>query len=907
LEDIDRRLVEDGQRLDRLPYADACKSCDAITHALKLVEDNISIMFSDVQALKEGQYHQAEQQHRRVYRIQQRWASLSDTHRREFLPRISSRTLVQERVTVTQTTQEVTTAERRMAEQNQGFRHLQDCLDWIQQKQIEVENTGYGNDLDSTRDALEFHRQTHQDVLQFRNEVTQCKADKNTLTREESSVYQQHLSKLESAYSRLMNTSSSRLRSLESLIEFMEVATREIIWLNEREEVEVSRDWSSRGLQLRDIEAYHKSLMRELESREAQFLSVQDKGEALVMSHHPASKTIEAYTAAMQTQWAWLLQLTHCLETHLKHAINYQQFYGEVKEAEQWISKQTQLLHTHYSRSVVGLDEGEKLIREIQEMLENLSHYESCIEGLCERSREVVPLPMRAQRHFSPLPLTALCSYKHLNMSVSKNERCTLLDNQQKVKWRVRNSTGQEGLIPSVCFVIPPPNNEAIHLAQTLKQDLQRLRGLWRDKQRQLKKLMIFATIEIVKTWDLTEFRSLPPSQPEAILRALNEDAEKLMSEYEPGDPQIQQLQEEMRACNAIFDQLSARLRDERVQPTATAELLGLLEKANFTLDQLERTLSSRIHEPLPQNSREVLSLLDRHKYFEDDLRSLEPDLERIQQQYHQLNRNQRTPEVETKLSLVVEKWEQLASQSKLYVDRLKASEQLHKALDELNATIHEHEKSLAMHRSLSSDPRQLNNTTTQLQALQSSMELNQPRIDHLGQDVMAIKQLVMRSKPGVVRNHPDVQKAEKEAEGVFGRWDGLTIQLSDRLRNAEAADENLGAYLNGHQSESEWLNSVDGKVQRLPDVPQEVSRSQSPEAQQVADATMNLYQEMKQKKFNMEEVNKNGGRFIKEVKIFEKRVHQYQETIYEFHPGMKEELSARPLSSGADNVHQFR
>lgn len=149
-------------------------------------------------------------------------------------------------------------------------------------------------------------------------------------------------------------------------------------------------------------------------------------------------------------------------------------------------------------------------------------------------------------------------------MSVSKNENCTLLDNQQKVKWRVRNSTGQEGLIPAVCFVIPPPNKEAIHLAETLRQDLHRLRGLWRDKQRQLKKLMIFATIEIVKTWDLTEFRSLPPSQPQAILKALNEDAEKLMSEYDRGDPQVTQLQEEMRECNSIFDQLSARLRDER-------------------------------------------------------------------------------------------------------------------------------------------------------------------------------------------------------------------------------------------------------------------------------------------------------------------------------------------------------
>ena len=49
--------------------------------------------------------------------------------------------------------------------------------------------------------------------------------------------------------------------------------------------------------------------MRELELRKSQFNSVQDQGESLVMSRHPAAKTIEAYTTAMQTQWSWLLQV----------------------------------------------------------------------------------------------------------------------------------------------------------------------------------------------------------------------------------------------------------------------------------------------------------------------------------------------------------------------------------------------------------------------------------------------------------------------------------------------------------------------------------------------------------------------------------------------------------------------
>lgn len=79
--------------------------------------------------------------------------------------------------------------------------------------------------------------------------------------------------------------------------------------------------------------------MSELEKREIQFSAVQDRGESLVLQHHPAGKCIEAYMAAMQTQWAWLLQLTLCLETHLKHAAFYQQFYRDLHEAESWFAK----------------------------------------------------------------------------------------------------------------------------------------------------------------------------------------------------------------------------------------------------------------------------------------------------------------------------------------------------------------------------------------------------------------------------------------------------------------------------------------------------------------------------------------------------------------------------------------
>jgi dystonin len=43
---------------------------------------------------------------------------------------------------------------------------------------------------------------------------------------------------------------------LESLLAFMQLAAQELAWLNEKEELEVSRDWSSQTLNMQELEDY---------------------------------------------------------------------------------------------------------------------------------------------------------------------------------------------------------------------------------------------------------------------------------------------------------------------------------------------------------------------------------------------------------------------------------------------------------------------------------------------------------------------------------------------------------------------------------------------------------------------------------------------------------------------------
>lgn len=43
-----------------------------------------------------------------------------------------------------------------------------------------------------------------------------------------------------------------------------------------------------------------------------------------------------------------------------------------------------------------------------------------------------------------------------------KGDECALLSNAQPEKWKVLSPGGAEAVVPSVCFLIPPPNKEAL-------------------------------------------------------------------------------------------------------------------------------------------------------------------------------------------------------------------------------------------------------------------------------------------------------------------------------------------------------------------------------------------------------------------------------------------------------------
>jgi hypothetical protein len=75
------------------------------------------------------------------------------------------------------------------------------------------------------------------------------------------------------------------------------------------------------------------------------------------------------------------------------------------------------LLNSIFSKSDFTLDEGEILLKEMQELRDELTRYGDYVQALTNESGEIIPLKQRKTNVSRPLTVTAICNYKQNNVS----------------------------------------------------------------------------------------------------------------------------------------------------------------------------------------------------------------------------------------------------------------------------------------------------------------------------------------------------------------------------------------------------------------------------------------------------------------------------------------------------------
>lgn len=95
----------------------------------------------------------------------------------------------------------------------------------------------------------------------------------------------------------------------------------------------------------------------------------------------------------------------------------------DASAAEEWMIKQSEMLGRKYNRSEFSLEEGEQMLRELDEINELIKKYHSILMTLTERSSQISPLWQRGERIQRPIPIVALADYIVKDIVIREGEK----------------------------------------------------------------------------------------------------------------------------------------------------------------------------------------------------------------------------------------------------------------------------------------------------------------------------------------------------------------------------------------------------------------------------------------------------------------------------------------------------
>ncbi|XP_066546413.1 periplakin [Amia ocellicauda] len=358
-------------------------------------------------------------------------------------------------------------------------------VDWgriIDEKQANLNNKTFGNDLPTVDNQVEEHNIFHSEVEAIGPHIT-------------DSDDKAYVSGLQVKYNKLLNGSAVRQRDLHTLRDYMQRCTNELYWMDQQAEERINYDWSNANLDYPTRQKqYENFISKSLESKEATITKLHDDGEKLLASEHPGKNAIEAHMEAVHADWKEYLNLLICEENHLKHMEEYHKYHKDARDTQDMLKRMDTELNQKYSPEFKDMYQTEAMIRDLDDQAKAMDNYDERVKALQKRSQQVLPLKYRRETPAKALPVEALCEFESDEGQIARGEKYTLIKNRG-AKWDVKDSAGRNITAPAVCFMIPPTDTDAIGVAEnlanqqkTLKQKVSSSKGTLMKRFDELKK-----------------------------------------------------------------------------------------------------------------------------------------------------------------------------------------------------------------------------------------------------------------------------------------------------------------------------------------------------------------------------------------------------------------------------------
>ncbi|TRY83017.1 hypothetical protein DNTS_007640 [Danionella cerebrum] len=857
----------------------------------------IRLLFNDVQLLKDGRHLQAEQMYRRVFRLHERLVNLRSDYALRLKSGATTAPLKQGRPELDEVT----------------LRYAQDLLAWLEDSQRRVDAGEWGSDLPSVEAQLGGHRGLHQSVLDFSAKIERARADETQLSPVSKVTYREYLGKLDLHYNKLLNSSKSRLRNLESLYSFVSAATKELMWLNDREEEEVNYDWSERNTNMAAKKENYSGLMRELELREKKMNEIQTSGENLIQHGHPAKKTIEDFTAALQTQWSWILQLCCCIETHLRENTAYYQFFADIRGAEERLKKMQEMMKKKYTcdRNTTAT-RLEDLLQDATEEREQLNEFKNELSNLNKRAKSIIQLkprdstcPFRAK-----LPIQAVCDFKQMEITVHKGDECVLVNNSQPSRWKVLNRSGDEALVPSVCFLIPPVNKEAVDCVSSLEAGQQQTLLLWQTLLVDLKALLSWQLLmkdqQIVRSWTVSLFKTLKADEYTLILRNLqlhyqdflkNGKESKIFSANEQ-----KQIERDYQETTQHFDNLLRTLEKGEQDESICKSLLSQLKILRLKIEDCEAQTLARIRQPSDREQllKDCLQKTEQQKSLQSELEGISKSLASLSEKAQPLEASaeQSSGEVlRTELKITLQKMQHTQSISTIYLEKLKTVEVVIRSTQGAEDVVKKYENRLREVHTVPTSLPEVEHYCSELQIMRSEADSQGPLFDLVESDLS--KASVVSQRMLQVHSERDVElEQHRQVLGSLqDRWRAVLAQMELRQRELQMLGRQLEYYRQSYDWLIRWIADAKQRQEDIQAVPITDSKTLKEQLAQ----EKKLLEEIEKNKEKVDECQKYAKNYIDTIKDYELQLVAYKAQV----EPLTSPLKKTKMESASDNIIQ--
>ncbi|XP_029355195.1 desmoplakin-B isoform X2 [Echeneis naucrates] len=445
-------------------------------------------------------------------------------------------------------------------------RSYHDALGWISQQKRLIETAPWGEDPAAIEQQLHNHQRFHSSI-QRSLEVDRARDD---LFKKGDKG---NLHGLEQEWDSLQQLSFTRKEQLQELQAIILEISKEIMWVNDREEEELVFDWGDKNIDQyipKKQESYSK-LMSALEDKEVDLNKLKAKVDTLLKNGHPASDKIKAYQDTLQTQWSWLLQITKCIDVHLKENAAYNQFFKESNETYNNLTKQHESVRKKFTcDKETSLENLLDLLRGLEREKEKILENKRQVQHLVNKSKSIVRLKPRnpEEKSSNTVIVKALCDFKQDQKVIHKDNEAILKDNSQRSKWEVTGPGGLDMLVPSVCLIIPPPNPLSISIANKNELYYESILSIWNQLYINVKSLIAWQycllDIKQIRSLTISMLAKMHPEEYRQIMKNLETHYEefKLNSQGSQmfADDDKRSIENQYNGAQAYYEQMVVQL-----------------------------------------------------------------------------------------------------------------------------------------------------------------------------------------------------------------------------------------------------------------------------------------------------------------------------------------------------------